>query len=112
MRTKAILFLLIGFFVLFNSCDPDDEEGISMRYDETKCDNPWATLPEEGDYLVDVRYYLEQQGITVLSIFVSTYDENIGEGCDECSCLTGRHIVISIPTEDAYEAEDLGFYVY
>ena len=105
---KYLMMLLLVSVVVFWACD-DDEDGMSMQYIETQCDNPWGDATTQENYIVDVKTYLEGSGIKVLTIYIDVYDETVGENCNECSCLTGRNIIVSVPPADVDEAKELGF---
>lgn len=102
------LLLLVSFF-LFHSCDNSDGDELSMQFEETNCANPWEADPGMENYIVEVRKYLEDSGIKVLSIYIDVYDENAGINCTACNCPTGRNIVISVLPEDVDDAKALGF---
>lgn len=106
---KIIVLLLVLVVFAFNSCEDKNEDELKMQYLETKCANPWDALPEQGDYLTKVYGYLQENGITVISHTVEIYDENAGANCEECSCPTGRYVVIRIPVKDGNTAEAIGF---
>lgn len=92
------------------SCqDDNDEDTISMEYAETNCENPWDAVPGSDDYLVEVRSFLEDYGITVYTIAILNPDGK--PVCLACNCLTSRNIVISTPEDDKEKAEELGFTV-
>jgi hypothetical protein len=105
---KYLLILLFVSIALFWACD-DKEDGMSMQYEETHCLNPWETSWSQENYIVEVRSYLEDNGIKVLSIFIDVYDETLAEKCKACTCITGRNIIISVPPADVDEAIELGF---
>jgi hypothetical protein len=105
---KYLLMLLFVSIAFFWACN-EEEDGMSMQYVETHCANPWDTSSTQENYIVEVRFYLEEHGIKVLSIYIDVYDETVGENCNECSCLTGRNIIVSVPPADVDEAKELGF---
>ena len=80
-----------------------------MQFEETHCDNLWEADSVAENYIVEVRKYLEDNGIKVLSIYIDVYDEDAGVNCNACNCPTGRNIVISVPPEDSAAAKALGF---
>lgn len=107
---KYSLYILLVIMTLSWSCQDGNDEGtISMEYAETNCENPWEVLPRSDNYLVNVRAFLEDYGITVITIVILNPD---GESaCGACNCLTTRNIVISTREEDQEKAEELGFTV-
>ena len=111
MKRVLMLFILIGLFG-FQACESDDpRDDKSMRYKETQCNNPWDALPEQGNYLVEVRRYLEDYGINVVSLAVEYWDED-SVFCTACTCHTGRNLVLVTPVVTAKIAEELGFKKY
>ena len=109
---KKIWFLLAAaFIVLFSGCSKTDTDDLTFKFDETKCENPWEASPEQGNYIVEVRGYLTQQGIQVVTLEIDVYDEKAGINCVECDCLTGRSILITIPPKDGHKAEAIGFVI-
>jgi len=106
---KSYMFLMGIVFLLMNACQDSYIDGVTMVYEEKKCENPWNALPEQGNYLVEVRGYLEGNEIQVEWISIDVYDENVDAGCTTCNCPTGRNVVIKIPTRDARKAENVGF---
>lgn len=100
--------MVVTIFIIA-ACQDSNSDSLSLKYEETQCANPWGEESEEGNYIVEVRAYLEDKGIEVLSIYIDVYDENAGENCNACTCPTGRNIVISVPVKDAKKAEDVGF---
>ncbi len=105
---KYLLMLLFASISFFWACN-NEEDGMSMQYVETHCANPWDTSSTQENYIVEVRAYLEDNGIKVLSIFIDVYDETLAEKCKACTCLTGRNIIISTPPADVDDAKELGF---
>lgn len=92
------------------SCQDGNSEGtVSMEYAETNCENPWEALPGSDNYLIEVRSFLENNGITVYSVVIFNPDGE--QVCSACNCLSGRNIVISTLEEDQEAAEDFGFTV-
>jgi hypothetical protein len=106
---KLIYLLFFGSFFLFSACEDAEDDGMSMQFVETKCDNPWDIEPGPENYIVEVRKYLEVNEIKVLSIFIEVYDETAGENCNTCDCPTGRSIVIGLPPADVDDAKAIGF---
>ena len=107
MRKYLIMLLLVSV-VAFWACD-DDEEGMSMQYIETQCENPWGAATTQENYIVEVTAYLENDGIKVLMIYIDEYDDTVGINCNVYSGLTGRNIIVSVPPYDVDEAKELGF---
>jgi len=109
---KKFWFLLVGAaIILFAACQNTDTDDLTFKFDETKCKNPWDASPEQGNYIVEVRGYLTQQGIEVTFLEIDVYDEKAGASCIECDCLTGRSILIQVPPKDGHKAEALGFVI-
>ena len=104
------MFFLFGVaFLVLNACQDSYLDGVEMKYEEKKCDNPWEALPEQGNYIVEVRGFLESHDIRLDKIEIEVYDKNASASCATCDCTTGRNIVISIPTRFAKNAEAVGF---
>jgi hypothetical protein len=109
---KKNWLLLIGAAILvFAACDTTNTDDLTFKFEETKCENPWDALPEQGNYIVEIRGFLNQQGIEVVTLEIDVYDEKAGINCNECNCLTGRNIIISVPPKDSHKAEAIGFVV-
>lgn len=105
---KYLLMLFVVSIAFFWACD-DEEDGMSMLYVETQCANPWDASTTQENYILEVKTYLEAYGIKVITIYIDVYDETAGENCNECSCLTGRNIIVNVPPYDVDDAKELGF---
>ena len=83
-----------------------------MRYDETKCANPWNfnwfAKPTEEQILGAVKGELLGNEINVLEI-KSTNEENI-VSCDACTCINGRHFFVRINKPETEKLKALKFY--
>lgn len=108
MKKIGVLLMVLVLF-LSTACTDDSIDDMAMIYTETKCDNPWDALFSQENYFVEVRSYLTDYGIQVVSVGAEIYDENAGADCNECSCPTGRNVVLLLPVRDAKKAEELGF---
>ena len=106
---KFLLLLFFASFFILQACQDSGTDDILMQYVETQCDNPWEALPGPENYLVEVRKYLEDEGINVISLYTEVYDENPDANCSACNCLTGRNIVVGLAVEHSKQAEAIGF---
>jgi hypothetical protein len=110
MKKKCLL--LIGAAILiFAACQKTNTDDLTFMLEEKKCENPWDALPEQGNYIVEIRGFLNQQGIDVVTLEIDVYDEKAGTNCVECDCPTGRNIFITVPPKDGRKAEDVGFVI-
>ena len=100
---------MVLILFLSNACTHDAIDDMTMIFQETKCDNPWDALFSQENYFVAVRKYLTDYGIQVVFVGAEIYDENAGANCNDCSCPTGRNVVLQVPVRDAKKAEELGF---
>ncbi len=89
--------------------NPDE---IWMRYDETKCSNPWRfnwfVKPTEEQILGAVKGDLTGKEINILEL-TSTYEEGL-ISCDACTCPNGRHFYARIHKSEREKLEALKFY--
>ena len=107
---KLLLLPLVAFIMCLNSCDNTDGDDMRLIFQETKCANPWTALPDQGNYLVEVRSFLEENDIQVVTLGLETYGED-DASCEACTCLTGRNIVLTTPVRDVLKAEVIGFVI-
>jgi len=83
-----------------------------MRYDETKCENPWHfnwfVKPTEAQILGAVKSQLTGQEISILEI-QSTYKEGM-ISCDACNCPNGRNFYVRVNKSEIEKLKALKFY--
>jgi hypothetical protein len=85
---------------------------IWMRYDETKCENPWQfnwfQKPTEAQILGAVKSDLIDKEIDILEIQSSTKKDFIS--CEACTCPNGRHYFVRINKSEIEKLKALKFY--
>lgn len=83
-----------------------------MRYDETKCENPWHfnwfVKPTEAQIVGAIKGNLEGSGIEILQI-TSTNEEGL-ISCEACNCPNGRHIFVQVHKSEIEKLKALKFY--
>jgi len=83
-----------------------------MRYDETKCDNPWHfnwfAKPTEAQIAGAVKGNLEDREINILQM-TSEYEEGL-ISCEACHCPNGRRFFVRVHQSDAGKLKALKFY--
>jgi len=110
MKNLWLLFLSAAILTI-SACQKSDTDDLTFKYEETKCNNPWDALPEQGNYIVEIRGFLNQQGVEVVTLEIDVYDEKAGTNCDECNCQTGRNIIITVSPKDGQKVEGIGFVI-
>lgn len=113
MKTFNSLFFAL-FAVISLGCDRDEQTGVdtvTYHYDQTQCADPWVSEPVEGrtDLRNLVRQYLEQRGVVVHSVNITT-DPGVEVVCLACTCISGNIITVVVNEEHAVTLEDLSFY--
>jgi hypothetical protein len=85
---------------------------IWMRYNETKCENPWQLnwfqKPTEAQLRGAVKSQLSGQEINILEI-LSTYEEGF-ISCEACTCPNGRHYFVRINKSEIEKLKALKFF--
>jgi hypothetical protein len=85
---------------------------IWMRYDETKCENPWQfnwfQKPTEAQILGAVKSDLIDKEIDILEIHSSTKKDFIS--CEACNCPNGRSYFVRINKSEIEKLKALKFY--
>lgn len=101
-KTALIAMFVFGMF----SCQ-DNEEIISMVFQETFCADPWHTRnADKSDEEIILEYLSKRQ----LMLFdINIVEEEPAETCNACHCLSGRSIYISIYSDQQEKAEKIGF---
>ncbi len=83
-----------------------------MRYDETKCANPWHfewfAKPTEEQILGAIKGDLTGREINILEIKSTTEKDFIS--CDACTCPSGTHFYVRVPKIDIEKLKALKFY--
>lgn len=83
-----------------------------MRYDETKCENPWHfnwfVAPTADQILSAVKSELLGREINILEMYAS-YDKN-AITCDACTCPNGTHYFVRINKSEIEKLKELKFY--
>ncbi|MDF9798192.1 hypothetical protein OKW21_003455 [Catalinimonas alkaloidigena] len=105
--------LLLVLFVSFISCEEDLKGStagrIKMMMAETQCANPWAFAHDQEVYMNNIRDYLKDQGVKVLSLELKNELAPDTYLCEACNCWSGNNLYINIADEQRIEAEALGF---
>lgn len=106
-KIKFILFISI---IGLASCKKDANSTI-FYWDETGCSDPWKT---DSDYttqegIESIKLYLKDQKVDVESI-IYEFDQNKQQGCEACSCTSGRIIVVNVSGSDKRKMKKLNFY--
>ena len=85
---------------------------IWMRYDETKCENPWQfnwfQKPTEAQILGAVKGNLQGREINILEIKSETAKDLIS--CEACTCPNGRHYFVRINKSEIEKLKALKFF--
>jgi hypothetical protein len=85
---------------------------IWMRYDETKCENPWQfnwfQKPTEEQLLGAVKSDLIGKEIAILEIQSSAEKDFIN--CEACNCANGRSYFVRINKSEIEKLKTLKFY--
>jgi len=85
---------------------------IWMRYDETKCENPWQfnwfQKPTEAQILGAVKSDLIDKEIDILEIYSSTKKDFIS--CEACNCANGKSYFVRINKSEIEKLKALKFY--
>ncbi len=83
-----------------------------MRYDETKCENPWQfnwfQKPTEAQILGAVKGNLQGREINILEIKSETAKDIIS--CEACTCPNGRSYFVRINKSEIEKLKALKFY--
>jgi hypothetical protein len=83
-----------------------------MRYDETKCENPWQfnwfQKPTEAQILGAVKSDLIDKEIDILEIHSSTKKDFIS--CEACNCANGKSYFVRINKSEIEKLKALKFY--
>lgn len=83
-----------------------------MRYDETKCENPWQfnwfQKPTEAQLRGAVKSQLSGQEINILEI-LSTYEVGF-ISCEACNCPNGRRYFVRVNKSEIEKLKALKFY--
>lgn len=129
MKKILLLVLVLSTFISFGKCCKKKKncskkastETVSatlngnevwMRYDETKCENPWQfnwfQEPTEEQILGAVKSDLLGKGIGVLEIKSSTEKEFIN--CEACTCPNGTHYFVRVNTSEIEKLKMMKFY--
>lgn len=107
---KKVILLSLCAFVFFCQCKKNEigeETIVKMYFKETKCSNPWEVLPENNNYLTEVKNFLEENGITVNFIEIKKISTPPVYG--GCSVLSGRRINIETTEPSIDKAKIIGF---
>ena len=82
-----------------------------MRYDETKCANPWNfnwfAAPTDEQLAGAVKGNLEGKSIHILEI-KTTRDKDV-VSCDACTCPNGFHYFVRVNKTDAAKLKEMKF---
>ena len=82
-----------------------------MRYDETKCANPWqlnwVAAPSDEQLAGAVKANLEARSIPVIEI--KTQREKDKVSCEACDCVNGFHYFVRTYKVDASKLTELKF---
>ncbi len=83
-----------------------------MRYDETKCDNPWHfnwfAKPTKAQVLAAVKSDLLGKEINVLEIRADAEEDLIS--CEACNCPNGTHFYVRVSKSEIDKLKALKFY--
>lgn len=87
-------------------------EEVWMRYDETKCDNPWHfnwfAKPTKAQVLAAVKSDLLGKEINVLEIRADAEEDLIS--CEACNCPNGTHFYVRVSKSEIDKLKALKFY--
>lgn len=109
---KNLGYLLFSCFglLLLTHCSKESDF-VTMNYSETKCADAWST--NEGNSEEEVKTALTDYFIMDLKVgFIKleiTFDEELVQECEACSCTTGRVIAIDVAESHIATLEDSGF---
>ncbi|MDB5228304.1 MAG: hypothetical protein JWN78_2497 [Bacteroidota bacterium] len=82
-----------------------------MRYDDTRCANPWSfnwlVAPTPDQVVSAVRSNLE--GRTIHIIDMKTKADKDAVTCEACTCPSGFHYFVLVNKEDAAKLKELKF---
>ncbi len=110
MKRIGYLFLSCLSILLLANCT-EESDFATMVYSETKCADRWNT--NENDSEEDVRNAVVDYLFTDLRIDITTidfsFDENVAQECEACSCTTGRIITIDVEKNQVDRLEVIGF---
>ncbi len=116
MKNITKFLCLLALAISFASCcdkDDDNDHLVTMHYHETKCSDKWMTgenSPEEAVKTALTDYMMDEYEIQLDEVELS-FDANIGQDCEACSCLTGRIIEVSVDESFTDELESENFFV-
>lgn len=83
-----------------------------MRYDETKCENPWHfnwfAKPTEAQVLGAVKGDLQGREIIILEIKSVTEKDIVS--CEACTCPNGTHFYVRVNKSEVEKLKALKFY--
>jgi hypothetical protein len=104
-------FIFLGF-TTFANCKPSKSDtAIWMRYDETKCANPWQfnwfAPPTDEQLAGAVRGHLQEREVKILDI--RTKRDTSMLSCEACTCPNGFHYYVRIPKSDIPKLKALNF---
>lgn len=108
---KNRILPLISLSLLLAACSKDAAtDNRLMAYDQTYCADPWeeATLRYTDAQIADkVAGYLHERGIAAAGISIRAVRP--GEGCNACSCRTGKVIYVTVNTVQVEQMKAIGF---
>jgi len=92
------------------SCTATNE--VWMRYDETKCDNPWNfnwfMPPTEAQITAAIKGDLQGKSIEILQL--TSYNDTGLVSCETCNCPNGRHIFVQVRKSESEKLKAMKFY--
>lgn len=129
MRTTFFVLLLFTLVSSFGHCGKKKKQAASkaistqkivvlnnnqvwMRYDETKCSNPWQfnwlVKPTDEQLAGAVKGELEGRSVHVLEI--RTERDNNVVNCEACTCQNGFHYFVLVNKSSMTALKALKFY--
>lgn len=82
-----------------------------MRYDDTRCDNPWRfdwfAAPTPDQVISAVRSNIEGRNIHVIDMKTKANKDVVT--CEACTCPTGFQYFVRVNIEDAAKLKVLKF---
>jgi putative hemolysin len=94
-----------------SEAEPAPANPVTVRYAQTNCADPWATAASnpntDEDFQAAVQQYVQQKGIKLYSVKVSTTATQ--GACRACTCPTGRSLEAKVEATDVAALKQVGF---
>ncbi len=111
MKLLKLSCMLVLALSLMHCSKSDDE--VTLQYHQPKCGDQWSTHQGSTDeeIIASVKAFFQTEyQIDLESVSVS-FDNNIEEDCEACSCLNGKVITTTVEEQFTDELIAEGFFI-